>query len=324
LADSTQYFYQVSAYNIYKAEGFRSLTLHGVTLPPPSTPVGFTAKGFQPRMVPLSWDVHQDQNVKGYIIVKGDSPDGPFEEVTNIKGREINSYVDKGSSSGAGWGKSKGLDDAHLYFYKIQAYNWVDSKSQFSTPVSVMTKPVSFPPEKLTATGNKPRQVPLEWRPVPDVTLDRYEVFRADSAEGKFEKIGESKADTAHYLDQKLEDGKTYFYKVRAVDKFGLVGELTQPVSAITKLVPVKVASVKWEIVSGEPTLLWDKNPEADIKEYVIYSKGFFGWSKLGTTKEASYVVKGISSGKTGDYSVSAVDMDGLEGPKSETVTVRP
>jgi hypothetical protein len=324
LKDSTVYYYQIAAYNGFGAEGPKSSAANAQTAPPPVTPAGFTAKGMQPRMVPLAWDVHQDQNVKGYIIARGDKPDGPFEEITNLKGREINNYVDKGGA-GSGWGKGgKPLDDAHLYFYKVLAYNWVNAKSEFTPPVSVMTKPVSFPPEKLAAAGKKPRQVPLEWRPIPDVTIDRYEIFRSESELGKFDKLGETKADKPHYLDEKLGDGKAYFYKIRAVDRFGLVGEFTSIVSATTKPLPAPVTGLKWEIVSGEPTLLWDKNKEPDIKEYNVYQKGFFGVTKLGAAKEAKYVVKGLASGSTGGYAVSPVDSDGLEGKQSDLITVRP
>ena len=329
LEDSTEYSYKVSTYNIFGTEGPKSPSVSATTAPPPTVPTGFSAKGMQPRMVPLTWDVHPDPNVKGYIISRSDSPDGPFEEVAKIEGRNISNYVDKGAPPSSGWGVSstkKGteLEDAHLYFYKVQAYNWVDSRSDYTSAVSVLTKPVSFPPEKFTATSNRPRQVPLEWRPVPDITIAWYEVFRSDTVDGEFKKIGAVKSDSSHYLDEKLPDGKNYFYKIRAVDKFGLIGEFTDPISATTKLLPAKVAGLRWEIISGEPTLLWNANPEVDIKEYIIYEKGFFGWSKVGTSKTAQFIIRGLASGSTSSFAVSAVDGDDLEGEKSESTTVRP
>jgi len=329
LADSVTYSYKIAAYNIFKTEGPQSKAISATTAAPPTVPTGFSAKGMQPRMVPLTWDIHTDTNVKGYIIFRSDQPDGPFTEVAKIQGREIINFVDKGAeSAGSGWGagssKAKNLEDAHLYFYKVQAYNWVDSRSEFTNAVSVLTKPVSFPPENFTATSDRARQVPLEWRPVPDVTIDWYEVFRSETEDGDFKKLGAIKSDKSYYLDEQLPDGMTYYYKVRAIDKFGLIGEFTEPVSATTKKLPSKVSGVKWEIISGEPTLLWDPNPEVDIKEYIIYEKGFFGWSKAGSSVETKYVIKGLASGSTSSFSVSAADTAGLEGEKSESITVRP
>ncbi|MDH5639291.1 MAG: fibronectin type III domain-containing protein, partial [Nitrospinota bacterium] len=329
LADNTSYSYRITAYNVFKTEGPHSKPVSTTTAPPPTVPTGFSAKGMQPRMVPLTWDTHTDNNVKGYIISRSDSPDGPFTEVTNIKGREINNFVDKGgSSAGGSWGssssKGKSLDDAHLYFYKVQAYNWVGARSKFTNAVSVLTKPVSFPPENFTATSDRPGQVPLEWRPVPDITIDWYEVFRSETKDGEFKKLGAIKSDKSYYLDEKLPNGKTYYYKVRALDKFGLIGEFTEAVSATTKQLPTRVSGIKWEIISGEPTLLWASNPEVDIKEYIIYEKGFFGWSKVGSSGEPMYIIKGLANGSTSNYSVSAVDTAGLEGDRSESITVRP
>lgn len=321
LEDSTTYFYSITAYSPYDDEGEKSEVVSAVTADPPTIPTGFEAKGWQPRQVPLKWEVHTDENVRGYIIYRSDAEEGPYSVITDIKGREKNSYVDGGGGGGF-FSKKEELADAHVYFYKIQSYNWVHSLSQLSEPISVMTKPAPIAPEEVKTTSNRPKHVPVSWRKNPDVSIKLYQVFRSDKEDGEFRKIGEVPADKNHYVDEKVEHDSTYYYKIRAVDKSGIEGEFSAVVSAQTKKVPSPVRGLNWAYENGKTVLKWEKNPEVDIAEYIIYTKSFFGWQKTGATKETSYVLEGFKSGSVENFAVSAIDADKLESKRSESLTL--
>lgn len=321
LDDSTTYYYSITAYSPYNDEGQKSEVMSAVTADPPTTPTGFEAKGWQPRQVPLKWNVHQDENIRGYVIYRSDSEEGPYSVITDIKGRDKNSYVDGGGGGGF-FSKKEDLADAHVYFYKIQSYNWVHSLSQLSEPISVMTKPAPIAPEEVKTTSNRPKHVPISWRKNPDVSIKLYQVFRSEKEDGEFRKIGEVPADTNHYVDEKVEHNSTYYYKIRAVDKSGIEGEFSVAISAQTKKIPGPVRGVNWAYENGKTVLKWEKNPEVDIVEYIIYKKSFFGWQKAGTTKETFYALEGFKSGSVENFAISAMDADNLESERSNSLTL--
>ncbi len=320
LEDSTTYYYSISAYSPFGDEGVKSDPVAGATSDPPAVPTGFEGKGWQALKVPLTWEIHPDENVRGYIIYRASEEEGPYVQINEIKRRKRNSYVDGGES---GMFSKKGkLENYHLYYYKIKAYNWVKAKSDMSEAISVMTRPVPAPPENLKAAGARPREIPIVWRKSPDIKIKAYQVFRSLMENGVFKKIGEVTSDKAYYLDEKLKDDTTYFYKIRAIDKDKLEGEFSEVVSATTKKLPDVVRGLKWSFEGERAVLQWDKNSEIDIEKYIIYKKGLFGWKKAGSGKENSFALMDLKKGSSADYAVSALDADKLEGKRSDPLTV--
>lgn len=320
LDDATTYYYAISALSSYNDEGEKSEPITVTTADPPTPPTGFEAQSWRPRKVPLSWDVHIDDSVRGYLIYRSNEERGPYAQIAEIKERNKNSYVD-GERSGL-FSTGETLKNFTLYYYKIQAYNWAGSRSKMSEPVSATTKPAPLAPEDVKTTSNRPLSVPVTWRLSPEADLEEYRIYRSDSEIGEFKKIGDIPADKNYFLDKGLESDKTYYYKIQAVDKFGMEGEFSKVVSAKTKKKPDPVHGLHWANEGDGVTLKWDKNPEIDITEYIIYKKGFFGWKKIGSTKETFYIVEDMGRGDRDDFTVSAKDADGLEGEKSGVLTV--
>jgi len=321
LSDSTTYYYAISAYSPYGDEGVKSEPVSATTSDPPAIPAGFEGKGWQANKVPLKWEDHTDENVRGYLIYRAEAEEGPFLQIAKIKGREKTSYVDGGESGM--FTKKKKLKSSHLYFYKIQAYNWVDSKSEMSEVISVMTRPAPAPPENLKAAENRPREIPLSWRKNPDIKVKSYQIFRSDTENGEFKKISEVPAEKSYFLDKALKDGITLFYKIRTIDKDKLEGEFSEVIFATTKKPPEVVEGLKWTVQDNEWLLQWDKNKEIDIKEYIIWRKRLFGWTKDGSSKENVYKIKEVKSGKSVYYAVSAKDSDNIEGKRSDPLVVQ-
>ena len=77
-------------------------------------------------------------------------------------------------------------------------------------------------PRKVTAVKAKrvKSKVKLTWKKVKGA--DGYEIYRATSKKGKYQKIKKLKKGTiVSYTDGKAKKGKTYYYKVRAVKNAG-------------------------------------------------------------------------------------------------------
>ncbi len=319
LQDSKTYFYKITALSPFGDEGLACDPVKATTADPPSVPTGLTVEGWRAGIAPIKWDVHPDKTVRGYLIFRANRKDGPYVKVVDINDRESNSYVDGGREGILG--EEKKLENAHLYFYRILAYNIVGSYSQMSEPVSIMTKPVPSPTENLVAISGRPRQVPLAWRKNPEVDIKEYHIYRADSKDGEFRKIAEVTAQTDHYLDKKLKDNHEYRYKIRAIDSDNLEGEFSKIVTATTKSMPSAITGFTWTMENDRAVLQWDRSEDVDIKEYHIYRKSFFGWKKVYSTSEPFFILD-MKKGDSDDYSVSAIDSDNLEGPRSDPLTV--
>ena len=322
LDDAKTYYYSISAYSPFGDEGPKSQPMSVTTSNPPAIPKEFTAKGWQARKVPLAWKVSDDENVRGYYLYRSSEDKGPYAQITEIKGKEKNSFVDMGETSAFGGGSQGKLKDFTLYFYKIEAYNWAGSRSGMSEASSATTKPAPLAPESLKAISNRPKQMPLDWRKNPEPTIKEYRVFRADDDKGQFKKIADVPADKNYYLDDKLENQKKYSYKLMAVDVDGLESEFSAVASGTTKSLPAQVTGFKWVKEGDKAVLKWEPNKEPDVAEYLIYKKGFLGMQKVGSTKETSFTLTEMKQGSKEDYTISCVDADKLEGEKSGVLTV--
>ncbi|MCK9554517.1 malectin domain-containing carbohydrate-binding protein [bacterium] len=80
------------------------------------------------------------------------------------------------------------------------------------------------------AVFNRDSAVGLLWPPNKEIDIDGYCIFRADVQEGPFEKISEDLISAGAYVDKNVENGKTYFYSLKAVDVFGNESETSEPV----------------------------------------------------------------------------------------------
>ncbi|MBF0169667.1 MAG: hypothetical protein HQK87_01035 [Nitrospinae bacterium] len=319
LNDATTYWYTVAAYSKYQDEGSHSDARSATTLPPPRTPIGLEGRGWQPRQIPLSWRKHSDENVRGYYLYRSMEEGGPYQEIAEIKDRDKTEYLDNGKGNLFGDGT---LKDFTVYFYKIAAYNWAGSKSDLSAAISATTKAAPLAPEEVRAISNRPRQIPLTWRKNPEVDLHHYEIYKSDTAGGEFGKLGQATAEQPYFLDDRLKDGVTCWYKVRAIDKYGIESDYSPTVSASTKSVPAKVGGLSYDANSGQVYLKWARNPEVDIDHYNVYVKSFLGFRKLTEVKETFFIIKGMKRGDKDDYAIAAVDVDGIEGERSGVLTV--
>ncbi|WP_456386862.1 fibronectin type III domain-containing protein [Desulfolithobacter sp.] len=315
LKDSTEYFYSIKARNIVGVLSKDAPVVSAITKGAPPPPSKVRAIEGQPRRVDLFWTRVTDPDVKGYAIWRSSSASGPFKQIDFVDGRDSQNFTDDGT-----WGNP--LLDHTRYFYKIQSINVVDVRSRDSAIVSAITKPAPRPVSGLQAKSRLFRQVVLTWSPNPEPDISTYQIFRGETMDRVTDRVDSVKAEQTTFIDRGLKDGRTYWYQVRAVDRDGLTGQMSNPVQATTKPPPAPPVHVQARCTPEGIHLSWDPGPEPDIVHYEIFTTGFLA-TRAGESTEPRFLYRvDPEPGRKYSLWVVAVDADGLNSENSQTVSI--
>ena len=206
------------------------------------------------------------------------------------------SYVNTGAAAGK------------TYYYKVCAVNSAGT-SAYSNIVSGRAK-AAIPAAPRVTIGNssasgKPQ---LTWAAVDGAA--KYEIYRSTQQSTGFTLLGTTTSTS--YVNTGAAVGKTYYYKVRALNVDGAAGAYSSTVSGAAKAVAPAAPTVTMTYSdSGKPKLTWSAvSGAASYRVYRSESRGT-GYSLLGTTTSTSYVNTGAAVGKTYYYRVKAVNSAG-------------
>ena len=206
------------------------------------------------------------------------------------------SYVNTGAAAGI------------TYYYKVCAVNSAGT-SAYSNIVSGRAK-AAIPAAPRVTIGNssasgKPQ---LTWAAVDGAA--KYEIYRSTQQSTGFTLLGTTTS--TNYVNTGAAVGKTYYYKVRALNVDGAAGAYSSTVSGAAKAVaPAAPTVTMTHSDSGKPKLTWSAvSGAASYRVYRSESRGT-GYSLLGTTTSTSYVNTGAAVGKTYYYRVKAVNSAG-------------
>lgn len=308
LASATTYGYEVAALNGDGEEGPRSEPAKGTTreasdASPPTRPSRLTATAVTGTQVDLTWSPASDPEtgVAGYRVYR----DGAL--VSTVAAAAAPSFTDVTVSPFT------------EYVYEVSAVNGEGVESPRSGPAAVRT-PDDTPPTKptgLTATGTGPSRIDLAWEPAsdPESGVAAYRVYRDGT-------LVDSTAGATTYQDTGLEEGTAYVYEVSAVNGDDLEGPRSDPVEGFTGdgTPPTKTTGVEAVPASASAIdLAWEpaSDPETGVAAYRIYRDGALVGRTDGTT---SYTDTGLDPVTAYAYEVSAVNGQGLEGPRSDRV----
>lgn len=317
LDDNTEYFYNITSRNTVGVESEASPVVSATTKGAPLPPENVKATNRQPRSIPLSWDAAASPHVKGYAVFRSEEQEGPYQEIAMIDGWQSLEFVDMGA-----WNTP--LADDSTYYYKIQAVNVVENRSPFSAATSATTKPAPQTVSGIELSSGLFRTIELSWQPNPEADIIRYEIIRGSMEDSVSQKIAIIEAPGKSYTDKGLEDGRTYWYRICAVDRDSLQSELSAAGSGSTKATPSQPQGLQGSVVENGYQLTWQANPEKDIVSYQIHTKGFLA-SEIGQTDQTSYLVEGdLDPDTVQTFHVRAIDADGLTSPFSDSVTIGP
>jgi hypothetical protein len=180
------------------------------------------------------------------------------------------------------------LEEGHRYTYVVTASDSQGRPSGPSPRLSVVFLTAPEPPASPAARAGE-GQVELTWAPPARLADGRpvsgtitYEVLRGPALEATGMSATPTPITDTRYTDTGLENGRAYYYSVRAIRAEAGGTAQSQP-SGSTAATPRKVTppSPPMNLVAipsvGIVRLRWDPSPESDVAGYVIYREGASG-----------------------------------------------
>ena len=240
------------------------------------------------------------------------------------RARSLNGdYIKYSTVTGTSYTNISYIEDGNTYYYKVRALKSDGTAGAWSSIVSVTyraasTGTLSAP----TVTGGNDAQgrPTLKWKAVTGAA--KYEVYRARSRSGEYIKYS-TVTGTSYTNTSYIENGNTYYYKVRALDANGTAGPYSAAVSVTCRLKLSAPSVTGGKDSQGRPTLKW--NAVSGAAKYEVYrARSRSGtYTKYSTQTSTSYTNSSyLTSGTTYYYKVRALGSDGSYGPYSSVASV--
>lgn len=327
MKDGATYYYRIKAVNSGGADSKLSDSVNGTTFGPPAPPQSVSVVSGQVKQVTISWSLSPDPSVSGYSVYRsggaatansrgegdnGGSDTAKMTLVKKIRGKTATKFKDTGS-----WNEP--LSDGTSYYYIVRSFNNVGVESVEDKVIEAMTKPGPTQPSGLSSGKRRAGAVSISWFPNSETDIASYRVLRSDTPDGKFKIVAPAVMDIRH-VDSGLKNGATYFYRIQALDKEGLLSVESETVSAETTPAPKAPVGLEATADSTSVTLTWEPDSETKIDHYTIYSMGFFGREKVGKATGTEFTVKKLSKGSSYTYIVTATDSEGLVSEPSDPI----
>ena len=306
IENGNTYYYKVRALDANGTAGAWSSIVsvtYKQTLPAPTVTGGNDAQG-RPT---LKWKAVT--GAAKYEVYRARSKDGDYIKYSTVTGT---SYTN-----------TSYIEDGNTYYYKVRALDANGTAGAWSSIVSVTyraasTGTLSAP----SVTGGKDSQgrPTLTWKAVTGAA--KYEVYRARSKDGDYIKYS-TVTGTSYTNTSYIENGNTYYYKVRALKSDGTAGAWSSVVSVTYKQTLSAPTVTGGNDAQGRPTLTW--NAVTGAAKYEVYrARSKDGtYSKYSTTTGTAYTNSSyLTSGATYYYKVRALDANGNAGPYSAVVSV--
>ena len=310
IENGNTYYYKVRALDANGTAGawgsIVSVT-YKQTLPAPTVTGGNDAQG-RPT---LKWNAVS--GAAKYEVYRARSKDGDYIKYSTVTGTSYTntSYIENGNT----------------YYYKVRALKSDGTAGAWSSIVSVTYRAASTGTLSAPAVtgGNDSQGRPtLKWKAVTGAA--KYEVYRARSKDGDYIKYS-TVTGTSYTNTSYIENGNTYYYKVRALKSDGTAGAWSSIVSvtyraASTGTLPAPTVTGGND-AQGRPTLTW-KAVTGAAKYEVYRARSKDGdYIKYSTVTGTSYTnTSYIENGNAYYYKVRALDANGTAGAWSSIVSV--
>jgi len=266
-------------------------------LPAPKTKISTVASSGKPR---LTWDAVK--GAKKYEVYRATSKNGKYSRMAT---GSTPKYTNTSATPGA------------TYYYKVRAVDAKGNKGAFSS-VKYITCDCARPVVSIgrSSSAGKPR---LTWKAVSGAS--KYWVYRATSKNGTYKLIKTTTGTS--YTNSSAVNGKTYYYKVKAVCKASVNGNsaLSTAKSAAAGNTKITV-TLELNASSGKPTVKWNEvDGAAEYEVYRAESKNGT-YKRMATETSTKYTNTSAVPGKTYYYKVRAVDKQGKKGAFSAVKSI--
>ena len=184
-----------------------NITFTGSTLSAPTVTAGTDSQG-RPT---LKWNAVT--GAAKYEVYRSYSENGPYTKYSTVTGT---SYTNTAY-----------LENGTTYYYRVRALNSSGVASAYSSVVYVTYKQ-TLPAPTVTGGNDSQGRPTLTWNAVTGAA--KYEVYRARSRSGEYIKYS-TVTGTSYTNTSYIENGNTYYYKVRALKSDGTAGAWSSIVS---------------------------------------------------------------------------------------------
>ena len=302
LMDNREYFYRITTELAGGGEALYSQVVAGKTAPPPEPPPSLEGNPVSSRAIRLTWP---DSPVPGVMLftIERATATKPDDYQTIARNLSARQYLDGGTPDAE-------LRDSTEYLYRIVAINAVGGRSLPRLSSKIRTLPPPAPPTVLQATSHEIRCVPLSWEPSQEPDVVRYDIYRRDSDQGAWTKIGGvAGRTTTTFLDGSrnpgdLADAGTYAYRIHAVNNVTAQSASSKEATATTREVPPVVAGVKATPGKARRVpLAWDPSSDERVMGYEIWrgvGDDFTQIAVLGGRTTTRYVDRGDDAAPAG------------------------
>ena len=217
-----------------------------------------------------------------------------------------------------------GCDSLTDVYYAGTAADWakisISEGNEDLTSAALRCAPASLSAPSVTGGNDSQGRPMLKWNAVSGAA--KYEVYRARSMNGDYIKYS-TVTGTSYTNTSYIENGNTYYYKVRALDANGTAGAWSSVVSVTYKQTLSAPTVTGGNDAQGRPTLTW-KAVTGAAKYEVYRARSKDGdYIKYSTVTGTSYTnTSYIENGNTYYYKVRALKSDGTAGAWSSVVSV--
>ena len=308
----TKYSYSFKAFS-EKAEAAQSRVEDVNTLPVLESVSWIHSITGLPRTAKILWRPHTNEKVKHYVVERKTLEDKEWKRVAAVQGRLNAEFIDEE------------LNDNYVYMYRIRVVTYDDITSTPSQFVKVVTKPLPMSIKNIVATNNLPKKIKIDWDKSTQEDFSLYYLYRSEKINGSYELVA-----TLHnnaFIDKIDEDGKSYFYRVSAVDIDGLESKHdAESIQGMTLSKPLAPSIVEAKLVNSQIEIEWKETDNRTVV-YVVVKKHKKGWFKenieefegITTTK---FIDKNVVAGSAYAYVVYSVDENSIRSFASTEVKV--
>lgn len=292
------YWYKIRSYKkVKETQLYSEYTAPVSAAPQLSTVENLEVKATRYNTIQLTWD--KVTGAGGYEIYYAQTEDGPYSLLKSVT---RNNYKFTKAVCG------------QTYYFKVRGWLKKGKEVWYSSCTEPQSCATELAVSELSIYKVTYNSLSLKWNKVTGAM--GYEIYVSDSETGIFEKLALVKRTT--YVHKKLELGKVYYYKIRAVrkDYVTAFSEIVKGSPAYERLSGLKAVGtststikISWRRVLGLTYVVERYNTEADAKNRTKMKKSI-------ESDSASVTDEDLRSGKTyyymvygkkGDYETEAV-----------------
>ncbi len=311
------YKYKISAYTKDKRVSVASPTISVSTVYTLQTPTSLVASRDLIQKIILNWKLYPQYKLIKYYQIQRSKDKTSWEDLEAIFKSLQTQYIDTKVKNG----------DA--YYYRFYGVTYDGVKTPYSNIAYGYTKTPPRMIKDVMVTNNLPRKIKIAWVD-PNINdksrvIVKYNIYTSLFRDKLF--IKHASTTEKYYIDNVPQDGKKVYYKVTAVDNFGLESPLyPKPAIASTKASSPAPKIIEYKLVDGRVIIRWLPMGR-NIKKYEVikryYSKFFLPktlkYTDITTTQ---FVDKDITLKRTYKYRVIGIDNDGIPTKPSREISI--